>query len=989
MAEMNFLQQVADYIARELISGEFVRKDSGIVAVLPNKRSGIFLKTYLRDAVARYTARPVFMPRVITLERFAHIFSGAELMSSMERIFLLYDCYRNILQRKGLESSIRPFDKFIFWGELILKDFDSIDMAMANAADMYANLSRYKEISSNFLNEEQKDIIRNLWGDTSLTTSVADFWNHINHEHAAQPTSLSYKFLSLWSILGELYHDYTTRVTEAGMTTPGLMWRKTAEIFKASEDDMPENRKYYFIGLSELTISQYIILERLKKRGHAKFFWDTSSPLMAEESIRKNLFPTLDRLVSGFSEPDDFNLLLPSGEPEIEVIGVGSRAAQAKVTSTLLKELHDSELMKDGSLDSCVIVPDESILSSLLLSIPDEIKCLNVTLGLNFRNTPFASFIRSITAMQSGMRQIKERWSVRRDILKEICRHHLIYASSPEAADRLGAYIDKNRTFYFDAEKLAEEFPEFAFFFNPIKSKNSIEEAAQYLIELLTKLSESLKDDTAGSVSDHDLSLLEEIKDEIGKVKALALHYKVDVSTMTALGFFERMLNVRRLDANGTPLAGLQILGVPEGRALNFDNIIILSMNEKKFPPKTDIRSLIPENLRVGWGLTPASHLDEAYTYYFYRIISRAKRVTLLYDSRNGSFGAGEVSRFIVQLQRLFNKRITLRNTFMPAALDTTKTISISKDKRILERLEEFKAGGQRFLSASALKTYLSCPLKFFLQTVERMYGEDDDKDYVTAAKRGDIIHYALQLLYEAKTGEKIDCKTLKEMADDSYTIEKAVLKAIAKKHLLTDEIIESEDLGGDLMLTLKQACTVIKLIFEEEARVAGNDYFHFKAAEYKVAKPWKISDKHDVNIKMYIDRIDSLPDGSLRFIDYKTGKAETKVPDIESLFKRGAMSSDAVFQLLLYCMAYGDIEDYNDGISPVVYAFKYLGNEPIRRVTVNGNIITDHRTVREEYLSHFNKLIDEIFDPEVNFTQTDNPDNCKYCKFAEICSRH
>ena len=68
---------------------------------------------------------------------------------------------------------------------------------------------------------------------------------------------------------------------------------------------------------------------------------------------------------------------------------------------------------------------------------------------------------------------------------------------------------------------------------------------------------------------------------------------------------FEQILNSSKMSLSGTPLRGLQIMGVLETRALDFDNIIILSMNERQFPRKDYIKTMIPNNLRRGYGLEP------------------------------------------------------------------------------------------------------------------------------------------------------------------------------------------------------------------------------------------------------------------------------------------------------------------------------------------------------------------------------------------------
>ncbi len=974
---------------------------SSLVAVLPNKRSAMFLKTHLRGVLSEMSSAPAFMPRFITLERLASLLSDDEIMSDDEQIFLLYDCYRRILRARGLESHIRSFDRFVYWGRIILTDFESIDTSLASATMLYTNLSKEKEISANYLTEEQKEVIRDIWGETSLTLATHEFWNHIPPEDKMKEDGMSYKFLSFWSVLGELYTLFSEEVAKKEMTTKGLQWRKIAAQLK---DEMPagtDRLHFAFIGLSDTTPAQQAVMEALRKRDKASFFWDMSGYFTAMSDTSRRFFPFMEKLAAHFKMPDDFEPETPLKAPEIEVISVGSRIGQTKLVSGLLKKLTKKDEANgsdksdtsgkqgktDYSLpDTGIMVPDDSLLSPLMLSVPESIDKLNVTIGLSFRQTPLATLIRSVLAMQLHAVNSHGRRLFRREIVDEIVSHPFLTLCAPEETAALADFIDKYNFFNIEAETLREKAGEIGFVFDDYLVKDD------YLHKLVTGLGEALARNIGyGDKHDFEIEILDFLRQSIEGIELLADKYHTAIEPDTRMKMFDSMLSIRTLNMNGSPLQGLQILGLPEARALDFSNLIILSMNEKIFPKRNFIRSLIPEALRVDFGLPPQRIEEQKYAYTFYRAIGRADKVSLIYDSRTGSFGAGERSRFIEQLLRLHPSLMATGTAKMDAGLGKRNEMSVTKATEILQLLESYRSPEGRYLSASSLKNYKACPLKFYLQNVER-YNEDTRTEYVSKIDRGNIFHRSLQTIYGGlrDSGEKVDAEKLRAIADDTAYIGKVVLEAINHYRLKGHEAKTFEELTGDNALSYIDASRSIPALMRIEADGLGGSWFKVEDVEKDILTTLPLGD-YAINLKMVVDRIDRLPDGSLRFIDYKTGDEKSSAQTIDTLFVRGKTSHDAMFQLMLYSIAANLTGNYTEEIAPVVYCISKLREGPILPLKIAGKQVkstTPGINGRDGFMNKFTDMINEIFDPEKDFGQTEDEDRCKYCTFLEICGK-
>lgn len=963
---------------------------AGRTLVLPNKRSALFLKRHIQQLISERGPAPCIMPRFMTVERFISQFSDRPLMPRRERLFLLYDCYRKVLMESCRIHRLPDFDKFIFWGEIILDDFDEIDRQLVDASMIFRNLHNLKEISADYLDDDVKELLSRFWGEPQGIAAATEFWHHIRQD--ADEDSPQTEFINLWEILGQLYEKYSTELDMRGLQSPGGLYRTAAcTIDLMSHDDL-SRLNCSFIGCIDFSRSELHILRRLRDCGAATFFWDFATKALDLAADRR-LASQITVLKKEFPAPADFDLITVTSLPEVNVFSTPSDVAQARQITPILRSWAERGLI-DGlsAINTAIIVPDESLLGPVLLSVPESIPAVNITIGMPFSSTAFASMLKSVIAMQLHARKIHGITHYYYADVIQLISHPHIQTIAPREADELKAYISSTRTFNIDAKDLADRYPALSFIFSPIKTNDDPQVTRDYLTGLIDGLGEALSkcQTDNGAHRLPELQMLEYFRDEINDINRLISLYDIMMSDSTYFSLFERLMRTRRVDLQGTPLRGLQIMGVLETRALDFDNIIILSANDKVLPSKGSVKTMIPNNLRIGYGIPPIDHNETLSTYYFYRLISRASEVALIYDSRSMSLGAGEPSRFIAQLQYLMPAdRFKKHNVIFGSDFTSPAGLSVYKTPEIIGRLENFYPGGNSWLSASALKEYKKCRLSFYLKYVRNLRGEDKSDDFITPADYGTIFHKIVEVLYKPYENKLITPEIISGLLDNTEYIDDLISQTIYEIYYSNVRYASVENLPAEGQHTSAIISAYLRRMLSLELEMVRQQPFTYIAGEMNVRGYWRITDSLSVNFKMKIDRVDRLAADHLRFIDYKTGKDTIKKTSCQRVFQRGIDDHDAVFQLLTYCMAYADIKGSAEAIAPVVYPFRVMtADNAIPRTVVDDVIVDDYHVIEDQARPMLMSLIEEIFSPDTPFDQADDTSKCGYCPFSDLCGR-
>lgn len=939
--------------------------------VFPNRRAGLFFQKYLSEI----SEKPLFSPSILTINDLFMQLSGKHPADKIQMLFRLYELYK---QRSGSSES---FDEFIYWGEMLLNDFDDIDKYMVDARMLFRNVSDLKSLDDdfNYLSPEQVQAIRSFW------SSFYPKGDSPNQQH----------FLELWEILYDLYAGLRTSLAKDGCGYDGMIFREVVEqLEKEPMSDFPFDQ-VVFVGLNALSVSEERLLLALQKKGVADFYWDYVGPWVTDPDNKASFF--LERNLRLFPS----RMQLPGTEPvqaEIRVMGVPSAIGQAKQVYPILQALADEQQLTDESaLRTAIVLPDEHLLVPVLNAIPEAIQHINVTMGYPLAGTPVAALMEYILTLQKNIRYI-DRVPVFyfRDVLP-ILNHQYVMAAAPEEVSQLVKDMTAGNRIYVHAADLNRH-ELLSILFTPVQNT---EELSDYLIHVLEALNACLRNNRPNPNDEEMISnstqTTADIEQEfifhyfatVNRMKEVMREAKIEMRLDTYFRLLKRMTDLITIPFEGEPLSGLQVMGVLETRALDFDRLIILSMNEGIFPLKKAANSFIPYNLRRGFGLPTYEHQDSVWAYHFYRLIRRAKQVTLLYDTRTTGLQTGEVSRFVHQLRYHYQYPLIDELVVYDVASSAVPPISVQKTTEVEKLLSDFLSGGTRALSASAINTYLDCPLKFYFSVLEQIQEEDEITETVERDVFGSILHKVMEDLYAPFKGKLVTADLLKLLRKDQPLLTGTIARAFAELFFKSPVV---RPLEGENFLTGEMIRKYAEKILEQDACFTP---FHYIESEKKVRATITLSDRRVVQLKGFIDRVDSL-DRVLRIVDYKTGSGKLDFESVEGLFDKEAKDRPkAVMQVFLYAWMYQQLPEYTGmPIQPAIYYLRTLFQRSFNPVVEQkkGRGKADKVNSFQEFVADFEgklrQCLDEIFNLDIPFTQTETGKACAYCSFRGLCGK-
>ena len=942
-----FLYQVAS-----LFYEKWEAEVSRLAFVFPNRRTGLFFQKYLSEVADT----PLFSPTILTINDLFIQLSGKQSADRISMLFILYDIY---IRQSG---STETFDEFLYWGEMLLNDFDDIDKYMANARMLFSNVTDLREIENDFdfLSDEQIAAIRSFWSSF----------------YPRGDTPNQQQFLAVWQVLYDLYEEFRATLAAEGKGYEGMIFREVVESMERGESPDLPYEQIVFVGLNALSVSEERFLAQLQKREIADFYWDYVSDKVTDPDNKASYF--VSRNLKSFPS----SMKLPPEEKvktEIEVIGIPSGIGQAKHVYTLLSDwCKEAEMSSEEALRTAVILPDEHLLIPVLNAIPEQIRRINVTMGYPLAGTPVASLIEYILALQKNVRYIdRNPLFYFRDVLP-VLNHRYILSTSPEIISSLVKEITENNKIYISHTEL-EKTPLLEILFTPV---TGVEAFSDYLIKVLEELnkvmsalSDEEEEDAPQRTNDLEQEFIFHYFTTVNRMKEVMKDARIEMKIDTFFRLLKRVTDTITIPFHGEPLSGLQIMGVLETRALDFDRLIILSMNEGIFPQRKAANSFIPYNLRRGFGLPTYEHQDSVWAYHFYRLIERASHVSLLYDTRSNGLQTGEVSRFVHQLH--YHYEVPMRDKLVVYNVSSSKTppLAVPKREDIMRRLDAYRKGGSKAISASAINTYLDCPLKFYFSVVEGIREEEEVSETIESDVFGSILHKVMEELYKPFQGKMVTVDLLKAIRKDTALLTGAIARAFASEFFKT-EVVRS--LTGQNYLIGEMIRKYVEKILERDGKLTP---FVYIESERKINGLISLSDHSEIRLKGFIDRVDEVLD-AIRIIDYKSGSGTTTFSSIESLFNKEEKDrAKAVMQVFMYCWMYAHFtENKGKTIQPGIYYVRSLFSDPFDPSVY-------HR-IERGFEEGLRGCLDEIFNPEIPFTQTPTGKACSYCPFKGICGK-
>lgn len=960
-----FLYQVA-----ALFYEKYGSEISRMAFVFPNQRTGLFFQKYLSEI----SDRPLFSPTVVTISDLFVQLSGKQLADHINMLFTLYDIY---IRQSG---STETFDEFLYWGELLLTDFDDVDKYMVNARMLFTNVTDLREIENDFsfLSKEQIAAIRVFW---------TSFYPKSDHNQK--------EFLSVWQILYALYTELKERLSQANQGYEGMLYREVVERMQQEEWTLPYE-KVVFVGLNALSVAEERFLALLQKQGIADFYWDYASDKVKDPSNRASFF--IERNLKSF--PSQWELPKEDkSNTTVEVIGIPSGIGQAKQVYALLKDICEGQAEMDAeeALRTAVILPDEHLLLPVLNAIPEQIRRINVTMGYPLAGTPIASLMEYVLNLQRNVRYIDRRSLFYfRDVLP-VLNHRYITSSDPEIIASLIKDISENNKIYISEDELARS-PLLRILFTPVSGGGAF---SGYLIRVLEELNRIVGPSSAtepfAEREEKELFTAKDIEAEfifhyfttVNRLTEVMQEAGVDMKIETYFRLLKRIAESITIPFRGEPLSGLQIMGVLETRALDFDRLIILSMNEGVFPAKRASNSFIPYNLRRGFGLPTYEHQDSIWAYHFYRLIHRATQVSLLYDTRTTGLQTGEVSRFVHQLR--YHYEVPIQDKLVVYNVSSSKSFPLQVDKNdeVRRCLEAFHKGGPRAISASAINTYLDCPLKFYFSTVQEVREEDEVNETIESDVFGSILHKVMEELYKPFCHKMVTADLLKNIRKDTSLITGAIARAFSSEFFKTDVV---RPLTGQNFLIGEMIRKYVEKVLERDSKLTP---FRYMESEKKIKSLFTLSDGTQIQLKGFIDRIDEV-NGVLRIIDYKSGGGTSVFRTIDSLFDlEDKERAKAIMQVFMYSWMYRQLpENAGKKISGGIYYMRTLFTDNFdagiyqRLERGKSTLVTDFEVYAADFETALRRCLDDMFGIDRSYIQSPTEKVCGYCQFKGICGK-
>ena len=901
---------------------------SNCLFVLPNKRAKVFLLESLKKQL-KVTS---FAPKIISIEDFIQDISGLRSIDPIELIFEFYEVYLSVTDK----SKQQNFEEFAVWAKTAIQDFNEIDRYLLNPNHVFSYLNDIEALKR--------------WNlEPSNTTKLID------------------SHLEFWAKLPLYYESFYNHLLAKGVGYQGLLYREAVKNLVPFTKTV--TNQILFAGFNALNQAEERIFKHLVSNNLAKIYWDIDEVFINDTHHDAGLFIRKFKKEWKPFANQDFEWIVNhfSEAKNIEIIGTPKSIGQAKIVGTIIQKIQteNSNLEK-----TAVVLGDENLLLPVLFGLPETVDSLNITMGYPSKNNPAQLLISKLFKLHNNAKQRNDKsYTFYYKEVLDILNHPLVepYCKVEEVV----AVIQNNNFTFFSNQKLFslynEKYPNLENkFFQLLFTRwdGSISEVLSNLNAILFTIKSYLSNnDSEEKVTK---AFVYSIFKTINKLTNYHETHNQIESLPSLQAIYKQIIDLAEVSFEGEPLSGLQVMGVLESRVLDFENVIITSVNEGKFPAGKSQNSFIPYDVKKELGLPTYKEKDAIYCYHFYHLLLRAKNVWLLYNTDNEGIDAGEKSRFITQLEIEKQPKHTITSTIYNAVLPEKayEPVTIPKTDIILTRLKEIAS--DKGFSPSSLTNYIRNPIQFYMQRILRINEAEDVEENIAANTLGTIIHNALEELYTpylnqflalhhiAVMEEKIDeviLKHFKETYKEGEITKGKNLLAfeVAKRNVYNFLQFEKKDIEAGV--SIKVMLLEAKLFCEIEVK--------------SLPFPIKIAGK--------VDRIEER-NGTIRIIDYKTGKVlgnSLKVNDFNDL--TSDIKNEKIIQLLCYALMFENHElKQNKEVSAGIVSFKNMKNGflPFGLGKGKDAELVISTEILKDFKSELESLIVEIFNVEIPFKE-------------------
>ena len=955
-----------------------------VTVVFPGKRAGMFLSREF----ALLSDKPVWAPRYCMMGDLFQSLTSIQIADQIECICQLHGVMQEVLGADYTET----IDEFWSWGEVLMADFDDIDKHFANAQAIFTNIADQERLKNlDYLDDNQRETLKRFFGHFSLTNS----------------TKLQEKFLKTWEHMFEIYTLLHERLLAEGKLWEGALYRQVTEQMQADESMVKKllegKRAVVFAGFNVLNSVEQTMMSLIQREGKARFYWDYDIHYLDPKKdfeagffMKQNLhnFPnaiTDIEAFDNFSHLDDVTFIACSTD------NAAARYVNTYVNEELRKKKEDFSAAAVSTRDSssftphssfAIILGNEALMQPVLHAIPESANEVNVTMGFPISDTPIYGIIMSLLKLQiEGYDANRGRFrypfvqTLRRQPLYELLSEEdLLTYHAADTGELLDWLLTLVRQIALHYAKIEEP-----------------------------NLFEQLYGETVFR-TDRTLCLLRD------------LIQKKDKPLVILPGTFRRllrqMLSGTKIPFHSEPDRGMQMMGMLETRCLDFENLLLLSVEEGNLPRSAYAGSFIPETLREAFGMTTQKHRTAVYAYYFYRLVSRCKHLTCVYNESTNEGVQHEMSRFLRQMLAETDIPIKTRwlrsepkpKTERPTMVEKTPDVM----QHLLHRYDQSLTDGEHItLSPSAINAYMTCPMQFYLDKVLRIRREDDPEEGISADIIGNIFHDTAEFFYEwlqqrfgtdTITADMLQApKVLETMLDVSFDVSwfhpteefdrLPVMRERFKQ--TTDNRQQTTDNRRQTMANEYKGTTLIAhdVLLRYLQELINYDVrhtpFRIIGAEEERSSIFNLQSSILVKVGGRIDRIDEM-DGRLRVVDYKTGTHEPEKVKMENVVGLTAKHERYYLQTFLYALAEMERKESSLPVQPVLF-FPIKATKPDYdpSLKIDGVVVDDFGAQHAEaFKAGLQEILADIFNPDKPFTCTTDTRVCEYCKLGQICGK-
>lgn len=934
----SFLEHVAEDIVRK-----YGTNLSRIAVVFPNKRASLFLN----DHLARQVDQPIWSPSYTTI---SDLFRQQSQRTVADPIKLVCDLHKSYIQQTGTNSTL---DMFYGWGQLLLSDFDDIDKNMADADKVFANLRDIHELDDvSYLTEEQKQVIR-------------QFFSNFSEEHNSL---LKERFMSLWSHMGDIYHDFNSRLAEQQLAYEGALYREVIDkVYQ--EPDRSEGIFHYdmylFVGFNMVQRVEQRLFTFLKQQGKARFYWDFDRYYMTDNEAGHYIGQYLEDFPNELNIDNDDIFNCFSKKRNVNLVAAPTENIQARYVD---KWLNDNNRISDGR-QTAIVLCNEGLLQTVVHCLPDEVEKVNITTGYPLAQTPIAALINQLIELRTNGYDTK-RNRFRQRQKNALLRHPYI----KQLDDDINALI-----------------------FTPISTERPTQNAQ--LLQWLCSIIQTV----AKKTSTNDPLFQESVFRAytlINRLAGLVDSGDLQVDIITLQRLVGQLIQTTSIPYHGEPAEGLQVMGVLETRNLDFRHVLLLSCSEGNMPKGISDTSFIPYNIRKAYGLTTIDNKEAIYSYYFHRLLQRAEDITIAYNNATIDNQRGEMSRFLLQLMVESPHHFTHHTlqagqsftSFSPKTVEKTPDIITALKKRFSTTEN---SGSAPLLTPTAINRYMRCPLIFYYNYVCNLREPNitNDDDIIDNRIFGNIFHEASRLIYTKlmQRSRTITAADLEQLLKTKVDIVRAVDYAIRTElfQIRDPQADFKMELNGLQLINREVIIHYLQQLIDIDRQLTPFTIINLEGDVVATLK----TDYLTTTIGGRIDRLDMIHDVQgehIRVIDYKTGSFNPRpLNDVDAIFSQDSLKnhSDYYLQTLLYALIVKK-QHQDKPVAPALLFIQHAGKDNYNPILKFGkDAIDDVAPYTDRFRQLLLEVVNKIFDPSEPFVPTTDRDRCSNCPYKNLCS--